>query len=123
MDYKPTIKVFFNSACPVCNAGIASQKKKMDSCGVEWKDVHIDNALVSNLNVDLEFVRERLHVVDENGDLQVGFNAFIALWRNSPNEQWKAKISSVPIIKSVFNRVYNIFAKGLYSWNRAKKHW
>ena len=79
MNNEPTIRVFFNSACPVCNAGINSQKNKTIRWGVEWKDVHLNNELVQDLAAELEFVRERLHVIDENGDLQVGYNAFIVI--------------------------------------------
>ena len=123
MDNEPTIKVFFNSACPVCNAGINSQKNKMGRCGVEWKDVHMNNELVRDLGAELEFVRERLHVIDENGELQVGYNAFIAIWRNSPGERWKATFSNLPVIKQLLNIFYNIFARMLYKWNRSKNHW
>jgi len=123
MNNEPTIKVFFNSACPVCNAGITSQQNKQSSCGVEWKDVHLDNELVQDLDAELEFVRERLHVIDENGDLQIGFNAFITIWRHSPGEQWKAALSSLPLLKQLLNMFYNLFARALYRWNRSKKHW
>ena len=123
MNNKSSIKVFFNSACPVCNAGISSQKNKKSSCGVEWKDVHLNNELARDLGAELEFVRERLHVIDENGELQVGYNAFISIWRNSPRERWKATLSSLPIVKQLLNIFYNLFARALYKWNRSKKHW
>jgi len=123
MNNKPLIKVFFNSACPVCNAGISSQKKKTIACKVEWKDVHLDHELVKELTADLEYVRERLHVIDESGQLKVGYDAFITLWNHSPNEKWKAKLSSLPVINQTLNIIYNIFAKLLYKWNRHKNHW
>ena len=123
MREEPRIKVYYNSACPVCNAGISSQKKKPASCEVVWADVHLDNELVTDINADLEFVRERLHVIDENGDLQVGYNAFIAIWRNSESERWKAKVSSIPGIRQILTLGYNIFARLLYKWNTAKDHW
>lgn len=36
----------------------------MEGCPMDWKDVHLDNALVKDLHTDLELVRERLHVID-----------------------------------------------------------
>ena len=36
-------KVYYNSACPVCDAGIKDQRRRMEACGVkdvEWIDVH-----------------------------------------------------------------------------------
>lgn len=123
MNRKPVIKVFFNSACPVCNAGISFQQKKMQSCAVEWRDVHLDNKQVEEIGAGLEFVRERLHVIDEQGRLQIGFDAFIALWRNSPAEHWKAAVFSLPVIRQLSNLAYNGFARCLYRWNRRKQHW
>jgi predicted DCC family thiol-disulfide oxidoreductase YuxK len=90
---------------------------------VKWNDVHKNNELVSEVNADLEFVRERLHVVDEDNHLQVGFDAILAIWRNSPKETWKSKILGLPGIKHLGRAAYNVFAAGLYKWNRSKKHW
>ncbi|MBV6390288.1 MAG: hypothetical protein JNIBNLAF_01960 [Nitrosomonas europaea] len=92
-------------------------------CEIQWNDVHKNNSLVSEVGSELEFVRERLHVVDENGDLQVGFNAFLAIWRNSPKETWKSRLFGMPVLKQICQVFYNIFAAALNKWNRTKKHW
>lgn len=117
------MKVYYNSACPVCKAGIEGQMGKESVCDIQWNDVHNNNGLVADVNSELEFVRERLHVIDEKGELQVGFNAFLAIWDNSPTEQWKAIIFGLPLLKQFGNLAYNLFAAGLYQWNKAKKHW
>jgi predicted DCC family thiol-disulfide oxidoreductase YuxK len=123
MTDKPRMKVYYNSACPVCKAGIEGQMEKGSSCEIQWADVHKDNALVSEVHAELEYVRERLHVVDERGELQVGFDAFLAIWRNSPTERWKASVMGLPVVKQVLRVLYNLFAAALYKWNRSKKHW
>lgn len=124
IEYKANLmKVYYNSACPVCKAGIEGQKKKDSVCEIQWNDVHKENGLVQEIDTDLEFVRERLHVVDEDGQLQVGFDAFLAIWRNSPKETWKARFFELPVIKQLSRVAYNIFAAMLYAWNRALKHW
>lgn len=123
MNHKSKMKVYYNSACPVCKAGIEGQMDKDSVCEIQWNDVHKENQLVSEVGSDLEYVRERLHVVDENGQLQIGFDAFLAIWRNSPSEVWKSKVFGLPIIKQLCRVSYNIFAAILYKWNRAKRHW
>ncbi|MFI2810675.1 DUF393 domain-containing protein [Microbulbifer sp. JSM ZJ756] len=123
MRDKPTIRVYYNSACPVCRAGIGHQKRRMAGCPVDWEDVHLDHDRVRDLGADLEFVRERLHVIDENGDLQVGLGAFIAIWRNAPGEAWKARLASLPLLRPLLGLSYNGFARLLYHWNRARNHW
>jgi predicted DCC family thiol-disulfide oxidoreductase YuxK len=123
MTDESKIKVYYNSACPVCKAGIEGQMGKESACEIQWNDVHKENELVTEVNSELEFVRERLHVVDENGNLQVGFDAFLTIWRNSPRETWKATIFGLPGVKQLSHLGYNIFAKMLYKWNKSKKHW
>jgi predicted DCC family thiol-disulfide oxidoreductase YuxK len=123
MTDKLNMKVYYNSACPVCKAGIEGQMGKESSCDIQWHDVHTNNNLVAELGSDLEFVRERLHVVDEKGVLHVGFDAILAIWRNSPKEKWKAIVLGAPVIKQLCRGAYNIFAAALYKWNKTNKHW
>ena len=124
------ISVFYNSACPVCNAGINEQKKRFNTAGVnvrkvQWNDVHTNNKVISQLNddVDLSFIRERLHVIDTTGEVQVGIDAFITLWNISPSEKWKANILQKPVIHSLAITFYNIFASLLFRWNRLRGNW
>ncbi|MEE9424965.1 MAG: DUF393 domain-containing protein [Methylococcales bacterium] len=117
------IKVYYNSACPVCDAGINAQKNKSSECAIDWNDIHTNNELVQDVSDDIEYVRERLHVIDENDEVFVGINAFIAIWHHSPKERWKAKLLSLPIIKPFANFAYNIFARLLYQWNRKRSSW
>jgi predicted DCC family thiol-disulfide oxidoreductase YuxK len=123
MKPSSNLKVYYNSACPVCKAGIEGQMGKSSVCDIQWNDVHNQNELVGEINSELEFVRKRLHVLDEKGQLHIGFNAFLAIWHNSPTEQWKANIFGLPVLKQLANLSYNLFAAALYQWNKAKKHW
>lgn len=119
-------KVYYNSACPVCNAGIKDQRQRMEKCGIndiEWVDVHNNPDTVSEVNNSLEQVRERLHVKDDNGELAIGIDAFIRLWQQTPNQRWLAKLFQWPIIRPIARLAYNGFAKLLYRWNRMLKHW
>ena len=119
-------KVYYNSACPVCNAGIKDQRKRMQGCGVnniEWVDVHNNPDAVSELESSLEQVRERLYVKDDKGQLNIGIDAFIQLWQQTPNQRWLARLFQLPVIRSLARVAYNGFACLLYRWNRALKHW
>ena len=123
MSKKEPVKVYYNSACPVCKAGIESQKGKMTGCSIEWRDVDSNTQLVTGIHAEIEQVRERLHVVDERGQIHIGFDAFLVIWQHSPQEQWKAALLDLPVIKQLGRIVYNLFAACLYKWNRARKHW
>lgn len=119
-------RVYYNSACPVCNAGIRDQRRRMEACGiqdVEWIDVHAHPEAVEEVGAPLERVRERLHVRGEDGRLDIGADAFSRLWSQTPGQRWLAKLVRLPFLRQITHLVYNAFARLLYRWNRSKRHW
>jgi predicted DCC family thiol-disulfide oxidoreductase YuxK len=95
----------------------------MSGCNVQWNDVHTQVGAHREVSPDLEFVRERLHAIDERGQVKVGIDAFAVIWRHSPGEEWKARLISLPVIRHVFAALYNLFARLLYKWNRWLHRW
>lgn len=121
----PEVKVYYNSACPVCDAGIKGQRQRMESCGtqVEWIDIHKNADAVGEIGAEREFVRERLHVVDEQGELKIGADAFEVLWRHTPGQTRWARVIRLPVLRVLSRWLYNVFAAGLYALNRARRRW
>jgi predicted DCC family thiol-disulfide oxidoreductase YuxK len=117
------LTVYYNSACPVCDAGIANQKEQETSCSITWVDVHTNPAVAKELGIDIELIRERLHVRDETGKMNVGASAMATLWKRTPSQQWLEKIMHLRAVHWLAEKSYNVFAKTLYRWNRALKHW
>lgn len=125
-DDATSSKVYYNSACPVCKAGVTSQRERMESCGitdVEWIDVHRNPERAAEVGASLEEVRERLYVVDDAGRINVGSEAFAELWNKTPRQRWLGRVIRLPIIRRLAQRTYNAFARRLYRWNRNKGHW
>ena len=125
MTFMSKTKVYYNSACPVCKAGIEFQQRKLGEAseGVEWIDVHRYNEAACEVNPDLELVRERLHVVDETGGVHVGADAFAELWSKTPGQNAWARIVRAPGIRPLSRWLYNGFAALLYRWNRINRRW
>lgn len=125
MSDAPRSQVFYNSACPVCKAGVESQRADMQACGidVEWIDVHAQPDAVEQVGASLEDVRERLYVKDEAGNIRVGADAFTELWQRTPKQRWLARIAQAPLLRPLSHWLYNVFARQLYRWNRRKGHW
>ena len=120
------IKVYYNSACPVCRTGIEGQQCRMAAQGitdVEWLDVHVNPGLVKEVGADLESVRERLHVKNEDGSIRIGADAITALFEKTRGQKWLAKILGIPVFLALASAAYNGFARLLYRWNRKKGHW
>jgi predicted DCC family thiol-disulfide oxidoreductase YuxK len=119
------LKVYYNSACPVCNAGITAEKRRMQACSVDaqWIDIHREPDALKEIGARQEFVRERLHVVDEAGVLHIGAPAIGALWSKTPRRQRVAALMRLPLIKVLTGWSYNAFAAVLYRWNRLLGRW
>lgn len=119
------LRVYYNSACPVCDAGIGAERRRMDACkvDVEWIDIHRDPERLGEIGARQEFVRERLHVVDDSGVTRVGAEAIGALWSQTPPLRPLAALLRLPVIRVIAGWTYNVFAAGLYRWNRWRGRW
>ena len=121
-----SLKVYYNSACPVCKAGIEKQQCRMalsSPTAVEWLDVHAHPEHVLDIGTDLEGVRERLHVIDGAGTVHVGMSAAVALFAATPGQRWLGQVLKWPMVRGLSTLTYNSFARLLYRWNLARRHW
>lgn len=118
-------KVYYNSACPVCDAGIGYQRRKLGKGAddVDWIDVHLSNEAASEVASSVDVVRERLHVVDEEGAVHVGADAFAELWGRTDGQRKLARFVRLGGVRTLARWLYNAFAKVLYHWNRWRRHW
>lgn len=115
--------VYYNSACPVCRSGVAAQQGAMGACGIEWVDVHAHPDAARTLGIDIEAVREKLHVREAGGRVHVGADAFGALWSRTRGLRWLARLLAFPRVHALAQRTYDAFARRLYRWNRRQRHW
>jgi predicted DCC family thiol-disulfide oxidoreductase YuxK len=121
-DMEPDqITVYYNSACPVCDAGICQQRARMVGSRVEWVDVHNQPELASQLGIALEAMRERLHVRDAKGEIQVGDLALAELAARTRSQHLWAWV--IRRFHFLTGPLYTLFARWLYRWNRRRGHW
>jgi len=119
--------VWYNTRCPVCNAGIDRQRNKLMAAvaagTIEFRDINFEPEALARHGASLEDVRRRLHATDELGRLVVGADVAIAVWRLTPGEGWLAALFGNPLMRPVTRFGYDRFADLLYAWNRRKGHW
>jgi len=113
--------VYYNSACPVCDAGVCYQRAKMDPSSVRFVDVHTEPDVARELGIDIELLRERLHVRDSSGLLLEGDSAFAALWSQTPGQRWLAQLMRP--LRWLSGPAYRLLARLLYRWNRWRGNW
>src|SRR5262245_5811118 len=123
----PVLTVWYNTRCPVCDAGISRQRNKLIAAvqagSIEFRDINLEPEALAAYGASLEDIRRRLHATDAGGRLLVGADVAIAIWRLTPGERWLALLAGNSLIHPVTRFVYDRFADRLYAWNRRKGRW
>src|SRR6267154_2304429 len=124
---EPQLTVWYNTRCPVCDAGIDHQRNKLLAAvkagTIAFRDINLEPEALAAHGASLEDIRRRLHATDDSGRLLVGADVAIAIWRLTPGEQWLARLAGNPVMRPAVRVVYDRFPDLLYAWNRRKGHW
>ncbi len=119
--------VWYNTRCPVCDAGIDRQRNKLLAAvkagTIEFRDINLEPEALLAYGVSLEDVRRRLHATEESGKLLIGADVAVAVWRITPGEHWLGALAGNPVVRPCARFIYDRFADLLYAWNRRKAHW
>ena len=119
--------VWYNTRCPVCDAGISRQRNKLIDAvragHISFRDINEQPDALAAYGASLDDIRRRLHATDETGRLIVGADVAVAIWRVTPGEAWLARLLGNRAVLPVTRFVYDRFADALFSWNRRKGHW
>src|ERR1051325_11264743 len=90
----PPLTVWYNTRCPVCDAGIDRQRNKLlaavQAGTVAFRDINLEPDALAAHGASLEDIRRRLHATDAAGRLLVGADVAFAVWRLTPGAGWLA---------------------------------
>ncbi|TJV05707.1 MAG: DUF393 domain-containing protein [Mesorhizobium sp.] len=121
------LTVWYNTRCPVCDAGIVRQKRRLIEAvkagRIEFRDINLEPAALSGFGASLEDIRRRLHATDADGRLLVGADVAIAVWQVTPGEGWLAGLFGNRLTLPLTRFAYDRFAGLLYAWNRRNGRW
>jgi predicted DCC family thiol-disulfide oxidoreductase YuxK len=121
------LTVWYNTKCPVCNAGIDWQRSRLVRAArdgaIEFRDINLEPEALSRFGAGVNDVRRRLHAVDADGRFHVGIDCAIEIWRRTPGDGWLARIVGLPGMRQGAGFGYDRFADLLFAWNRWRGHW
>jgi predicted DCC family thiol-disulfide oxidoreductase YuxK len=124
-DHRPA-EVFYNSACPVCDAGVKEQRRKMEKCAANalaWTDMTVAPEALRSEGLTLDHVRRHIYARDSAGRLHRGADAIALLWKATPGRRWLGRLIMLPGLRAVSRWLYDRFADRLYSWNQRRGRW
>ena len=123
----PKLTVWYNTKCPVCDAGIDRQRNRLlraaQAGAIEFRDINLEPDALARFGAGIEDIRRRLHAVDADDRLHVGADCAIAIWRRTPGDAWLGWLAGLPGIRPIARFVYDRLADRLYAWNRRKGRW
>jgi predicted DCC family thiol-disulfide oxidoreductase YuxK len=126
-DTNPKLTVWYNTKCPVCNAGIDWQRSRLVRAAraglIEFRDINLEPEALARFGANVDDVRRRLHATDAEGRLLVGADCAVAIWLVTPGQAWLGRIFGAPVARNVTRFAYDRFADGLFAWNRWMGHW
>jgi predicted DCC family thiol-disulfide oxidoreductase YuxK len=124
---RPKLTVWYNTKCPVCDAGINRQKRRLigavRSDAIDFRDINLEPRALSRFGADVNDVRRRLHGVDADEQLYVGADCAIEMWLRTPGDVWLGRLLRLPMLRQITCFGYDGFADLLYAWNRSKGRW
>lgn len=123
----PELTVWYNTKCPVCDAGVNRQCRRLiemvKAGAIAFRDINLEPDALKAFGVGLEDIRRRLHATDSAGHLIVGVDVAVAVWRLTPGETWLATLLGNKIVLPFSRFAYDRFANMLYTWNRRRGRW
>jgi predicted DCC family thiol-disulfide oxidoreductase YuxK len=106
-DAASRITVLYDGACPLCRREIGVYQRSAGADGIIWQDVSPPDAAPSCIT--REEAMRRFHVIDAEGRIRSGADAFIALWLSLPRWRWLGRVSSIPPLPWILERAYRGF--------------
>ena len=104
------IKVFYDGKCGMCSREIRHYMKISPRETFIWRDIANKPEHLKEINVSQSYALKRLHVIDEDGKIQIGVDACIAIWSKIPRWRLLAFLCAMPGIKFTLGVLYNKFA-------------
>lgn len=117
----PAATTLYNGACPICRLEIGTYQSRcaQDGIALGWIDISRDGETLARLGLERDAVKRRLHVLDADGRMHVGVDAFLVLWRAMPHLRRLAALVGHPAVKPLARLVYDrAIVPALFTWNR-----
>lgn len=86
---KPT--VFYDGGCPVCRREIDYYRRLDRHASINWCNIDAAPEAVEGSGVTWEQAMARLHVMDRDGRLRSGAEAFTVIWDELPGWRWLSR--------------------------------
>jgi len=112
-----SLTVFFDGSCPLCIQEIGFYRRRRGADDIDWVDVSAEDAatpagvLRAVPSLSRCDAMARFHVMDADGTLHSGGDAFARLWSALPAFRIVGAVARVQPIRWLLNKAYDGFLR------------
>lgn len=103
--------MFYDGGCPLCSREVAHYRRIDTRQAVDWIDIFSDPESLEAHSIEYESAMKHLHVRTPQGEIVRGAYAFHELWKALPGYRYLAKVTSLPGVLPLLDKVYDRFAE------------
>lgn len=104
------ITVFYDGKCGLCSKEINHYRKIAPSNIFNWQDITESAYELNQEGITLAEGLRLLHAKYNSGQIHVGVDAFILIWKQLSRWRVLAFLVGLPIIRHIANAAYRAFA-------------
>jgi len=104
------ITVFYDGKCGLCAKEINHYRKIAADGIFDWQDITQSTDALNKAGIRLSEALKLLHAKDNSGQMHIGVDAFILIWKQMKRWRILAIIAALPIVKPIAHAAYNAFA-------------
>ena len=109
--------MFFDGGRPLCSREVAHYRRLDRGGRIHWVDITDQPEALSEYGIAHGTAMERLHALDEDGQVVSGVPAFVAIWRQLPVYRHFARVVEGLGLVPVLDWLYTRFA----SWRLKRR--
>jgi len=106
--HRQSLTVYFDGACPLCQAEISHYRKQEGADAICFLDVSRSEETVA-VDLTRQQAMKRFHVRGSDGLLLAGAPAFVAVWSTLPRWRLAARLATLPGILTILEVAYRLF--------------
>ncbi len=108
---RPAVTVFYDGTCPLCAAEIGFYRRRRGAESIDWIDASACSTETLTTGLTRDRALKRFHVLDANGQLVAGGQAFAVLWRALPGYDWLGRLFRVKPFAWTLDHAYDFFLR------------
>jgi predicted DCC family thiol-disulfide oxidoreductase YuxK len=105
------LQVFYDGLCRVCSMEIEHYMRCDHGGNVVFVDITNPSFDPAKENLQPKNIHRHLHARDSVGNLFIGVDAFIEIWKRLPEYTWASRAASLNIIKALLKIGYEGFVR------------